>query len=421
MPTNYPFKFSFTILLCFILLSCDSNNHKNDICKNNLKGRVRSLRETSYAAIDRFGEISKGAIARRMFFENNYYQLFNHDGFLISEIEYENNGDIESRSTFMYDIHDRLIEEVWYNENGNIDMKWLSKFDKSGNIIESIGYDSIGALNSKYIYTYDKNGNKISECNYDSNGDLDSKSYYKYDNEGNELEDIQYDSKGNIDYKINRRFDKRGNESERVYKRYFLGDEYFSKSLKKYDNRDNIIEDTDYKSDGSIEEKLGYVYSYDKKGNWISRVCYIDEKPKFIIEREIEYYPFLSLFAKKDTFFVKKRETKLEPSTDEILEITANNINKTCPLNVDKNTRLDNAIAKTNNYLQYNYTLITIDKEDLSDDYISRYMEPVIINSVKTSPDLKFLRDLGTTLIYNYRDKNGVFIYSFSVTPDMYR
>ncbi len=51
---------------------------------------------------------------------------------------------------------------------------------------------------------------------------------------------------------------------------------------------------------------------------------------------------------------------------------------------------------------------------------VKKYIEPGIINNVKTSNDLKVYRDNKTTMIYNYRDKNGVFVLKLSVTPDMY-
>ncbi len=112
-------------------------------------------------------------------------------------------------------------------------------------------------------------------------------------------------------------------------------------------------------------------------------------------------------FGKKQTF-------------DKVLLESANEINKICPLMVDGETRLDNAIAKPDNVFQYNYTLVNMLKDSLDVEKLKDYIEPVIINGVKTNPELKNFRENKTTLNYYYRDKAGIYLFMISVTPDMY-
>ena len=33
-----------------------------------------------------------------------------------------------------------------------------------------------------------------------------------------------------------------------------------------------------------------YQYEYDSEGNWISQIIFENERPEYIIERQIEYY-----------------------------------------------------------------------------------------------------------------------------------
>ena len=108
------------------------------------------------------------------------------------------------------------------------------------------------------------------------------------------------------------------------------------------------------------------------------------------------------------------------PSFDKIMVKTASEINKTCPFMVDEYTRLDNTVAMPNNTFQYNYTLVDIAKEEINLDTVRKYIEPSLINNVKTNPDLKVFRDNKTTLSYYYKDKNGEFVHKFLVTPDLY-
>jgi len=109
------------------------------------------------------------------------------------------------------------------------------------------------------------------------------------------------------------------------------------------------------------------------------------------------------------------------PSFDKAMMAAASEINKTCPIMVDQYTQLDNALALPGNSFQYNYTLIDMDISEVSVDTAKKYLLPNIINTVKTNPDMKIYRDNKTTMIYNYKDKNGVFIMKFAITPEMYK
>ncbi len=95
-------------------------------------------------------------------------------------------------------------------------------------------------------------------------------------------------------------------------------------------------------------------------------------------------------------------------------------LNKTCPIMIDEDTRLDNAIALPGKVFQYNYTLNAYTKEEVRVDTAQKYLFPGIINNVKTNPDMHYFRDHQVTITFNYRDSDGVFITKFSVTHDMY-
>jgi hypothetical protein len=73
-----------------------------------------------------------------------------------------------------------------------------------------------------------------------------------------------------------------------------------------------------------------------------------------------------------------------------------------------------------NNIVQYNYTLVNLDKYEVNIDTVIKYIKPGLINNVKTNPDLKAYRDNKVTMAYNYKDKNGVFVLKINVTPDLY-
>ena len=109
-----------------------------------------------------------------------------------------------------------------------------------------------------------------------------------------------------------------------------------------------------------------------------------------------------------------------ETSFAKVMSQSSNELNKSCPMMVDKDTRLDNAIAIEDKTFQYNYTLINLNKSTLDIENFRSYMKPIIVNSVSSNPDLKIYRDNNVTMSYYYKDKNGEFLTKIEVTPELY-
>ena len=108
------------------------------------------------------------------------------------------------------------------------------------------------------------------------------------------------------------------------------------------------------------------------------------------------------------------------PSFDKVLMETASSLNENCPIMVDQETRLDNVMGLPNNVFQYNYTLVNWTIDSINIIELENSIQPLILNNVISNPDLETFRNNRTTLDYNYRDKNGVFITRISITPEDY-
>jgi hypothetical protein len=104
---------------------------KNDLLDLGLKGKVKTLTETEFKVVNKFGEIQKGEI----------------------------------------------IDKDIYT------------FNEIGNKIEKTHYGSDGSLIENDIYKYDDKGNKTEENQYNSAGSLTSKSTYKYSDKDNMTEE----------------------------------------------------------------------------------------------------------------------------------------------------------------------------------------------------------------------------------------
>ena len=108
------------------------------------------------------------------------------------------------------------------------------------------------------------------------------------------------------------------------------------------------------------------------------------------------------------------------PSFDKQMMSAASQINESCPIMLDQDTRLDNTMALPENTFQYNYTLVNMIKDSIDIKGLEEYLKPNILNNIKTNPDLKAYRDNKVTMAYFYRDKNGEFVLKIAVTADQY-
>lgn len=113
--------------------------------------------------------------------------------------------------------------------------------------------------------------------------------------------------------------------------------------------------------------------------------------------------------------------TKSPVSRDEQLKAMCREVNKGCPYTIDGNTRFDSVEALTGNSIQYNYTLVNDEKSKIDIDILKSKLEPQLINTVKTNPDMAEIRENKTTLIYNYNDKNKEPVLKIVVVSEQYK
>ena len=103
------------------------------------------------------------------------------------------------------------------------------------------------------------------------------------------------------------------------------------------------------------------------------------------------------------------------------MELVAETTNKNCPAMIDAETQLDNLEVLPEKVFQYNYTLIHYDRSQIDTLQVKNTISQNIVSSLKGNPQLKFQRDNNITLKYQYKDKNGAYIMSIIVTPEMYK
>lgn len=169
-------------LLSFtFFVSCTKKEDKieNDLTKESLIGKVKSVKEASYNTVEKFGEIIKAD-------ENKSTKtMYNETGNMIEYKSYVN-GELDIKKTYKYDDKDSIIEYKYYDEDGTLNGKTTYKYDEKGNKIkEGIYYKS--ELSWMYDYVYDDNGNQIEWSSHTKNGELSFREILKYNKEGKKL------------------------------------------------------------------------------------------------------------------------------------------------------------------------------------------------------------------------------------------
>ena len=250
------------ILLLFIPLvfGCDIvkklEDKKNDLDQLKLNGKVKSLKTTSYSAVEKFGEPVKDE------FESQIEYIFNKDGFIKETDVFNENDELIEKWKRKYDDDGNNIESNRYNKDGELEEKWKYKYDDDGNIIESNRYNKDGELKDKWKYKYDDDGNMIEGNWYYEDGELVKKWTNKFDDDGNIIEADDYDKDGELIYEWKYKYDDNGNEIEA--------------------NRYN---------EGQLVGWVKYKYeNFDNNKNWLKKIAYEEERIAEITEREIEYY-----------------------------------------------------------------------------------------------------------------------------------
>lgn len=106
---------------------------------------------------------------------------------------------------------------------------------------------------------------------------------------------------------------------------------------------------------------------------------------------------------------------------DRVLAGTADELNKTLPMMVDSDTRLDTTMALPNKTFNYMYTLVNYSVYELDADELENLMRPIILNNLRTSTDIQYFKDNDVILVYTYRDKDGLQVIKLTFESDEYK
>jgi hypothetical protein len=278
---------------------------------DNLKGKVKSITLFCY----RLEKLSGGVEQKKLIGKviNCYDSLGNR----IKELDFEPNGDLSIYITLKYNKDGYPIEEIVvsgytgpmhvisnkYDTKNNVVEDKLSdsrspktyiksfnyKYDLNGNVIEkteSNYEDSKLNWNRNYSYRYNSKGSLVEKLTF-LNGVLETKEFYKYDLKSRPLELIQYDIYGKQSCRVIHKYDTRDNIAEEIEYRYGVVER---RILFKYDYNNNIIKTVI--NNGIKSPLITEKYEYDEVGNCIKKIsgAIPGFSSGFIYERKLEFY-----------------------------------------------------------------------------------------------------------------------------------
>lgn len=267
------------LLMIIGFYGCSRKTLQTDWVKANLKGNVMSVKEYSYKAVVKFGEVEKGGPG-----ELNIDQTFNKDGYLIEVNDYLN-GTLFQKTKYSYSNDHKLERVELYNSAGGLQV--LQKFEYTDSkTVLSRSYNAEGALLMSHRELIDKAGNIIEYSDsiptspYSSQLNLPSVVKQQF-NSNNQITAItRYNTQNEII-----------SEEKNKYDGGVLIEKWISDGFTiKYTNDKigNQIEAISQGSQGTTTLKTSY--KYDSHQNWIEKTVLFNGEPHQITQRIIEYY-----------------------------------------------------------------------------------------------------------------------------------
>jgi hypothetical protein len=297
--------------LSFLSFISFSAAKKTDLETENLKGKIKQVRQVYHTIEDKDGEDTIGGQ-----FESpgmNYVIVYNEMGYVTDATYYVSRQTLESRNKFSYDAGGNRISEEWYNGDDLLEYSLASKYsgkgflmeskkqipesgfekciyetDPSGHPVKCTTQDSTGALIGSTTFKYDEYGNCIEEDFFNAKGKLTAKNLYQYDSRKLKTVEENYGADGSMMGRKKFTYEHRGRLS--AQENFDNNGKLVEKNMYVYNDNKDEIEWTNYNRGGHVQYKYTYTYEYDAQGNWTKKTELHDGEAAFVALREISYY-----------------------------------------------------------------------------------------------------------------------------------
>lgn len=135
---------------------------------------------------------------------------------------------------------------------------------------------------------------------------------------------------------------------------------------------------------------------------------------KLLIRKVLKIITVVALVSVAQYYYSKNKSVGKE------LTVLVTNYNKACPIMISNDIRMESVNTLPYNTVQYDFTLVNVQKESIDVTALKKSVENEIMTSSKTNPSLEAFRDNGSTVIYNYKDRNEKELFKITLTPEMF-
>jgi hypothetical protein len=137
-------------------------------------------------------------------------------------------------------------------------------------------------------------------------------------------------------------------------------------------------------------------------------------KKKLLVRKIIQIGIVVIVISVAQYYFVKDKSVGKE------LTALVIKYNAACPIMISNDIHMESVNVLPNNTVQYDFTLVHIQKEIVDVSALKTTIEKQIMDTSKTNPSLDAFRDNNSTVIYNYKDRDQKDLFKIVLTPEMY-
>lgn len=249
-------------VLSTILFSGLAIAQKSEIEKNKVNGKPTFIEESMQKASIRMQQITG--------YELQYHtkSVYNDNGNPISREYFNEDGNRVSSESFSYNEDNKISFSEMKSEDESLKFYFQYEYTEDGYSITKSEND-VNIL--KIEYKLDQNQNVIfeKETNLFEEGDLFTEKKYEYTNGFLTKTFIKYN---NGSHTLSYKNDAKGNPTEELYTD--KNNKLIYRFVRKFDDNQNIVEETTYDSNGKITNSSQILYEYDEQKNWLKRTQY---------------------------------------------------------------------------------------------------------------------------------------------------
>ncbi|GEM50458.1 hypothetical protein EB1_02480 [Empedobacter brevis NBRC 14943 = ATCC 43319] len=267
------------ITLIPLLISGFAFAQKSELEQNDIIGHPNYIEESMQKARIRVMHIEG--------YDLEYYtkSTYNKDGNPVKRDYFDEAGNTTFSESFHYNESNKLISRELKNEDGSLVFIFDYEYTTDGYIVIKSEND-VNVLKTAYKLDTHQNVTYERETNLLEDTDVFIEKNYQYQN-GFLIKTLVKYNQGS--YTLDYKNDAKGNPLEEVYTS--KDNKQVNKYLRKFDDNNNIIEETTLDETGKIKNVSTIKYQYDEHKNWTKRTQYVKhfDQPISNTTRTIRY------------------------------------------------------------------------------------------------------------------------------------